>query len=678
MDGEGGNAISTGRERNMSDQPVNAEPRDRNRGTILLIQAVDYDSRMLTGFEPQCAPVSVATIAALTPESFEVDIWDENLDGPIDATTQLPRPHYDIVGISTLFERVGRRVPTLATLFRERGAHICAGGPGISNHLKAINSCVDSIFLNEAEYTWPQFLRDWSQGQPRREYIQVAKPDLAFSPAPAWRTLEKRIPSYRAGSVQTTRGCPFDCEFCDVIYLYGRAQRHKPIANVLTEVRNLEKLGARRIMFTDDEFVGDPRYAKALLTELIPVNNAFAQPLAYHTQFTLTLSHREELLELIADANFWYGVVGIESFNEASLLETNKTQNTHGDIVANCRKILSYGIGINGSLIVGFDSDGPDIFDRILRGVEDACVPMASASILRAIYGTKLWTRMRENKRLWKLSNRDSFAEALQVDILPAGALSRVDLIEGRIYLNNAFANVDNLCRRLRGWVDLLQRVPRVPGPHLQLDDAVRLIRGYEQLRFTPRELHLIEETLEYTRDREPIMLGRVVDSVLNQLRWHRLRTFHSKEQLDAVIAAERAGKLVPDTTPILLPSAFSAAFRKGLLPLVYARLYRNIPDTSLIAEAASEVFVDFLIRLGEQSGAMTVNDFAQPHHKAFLHQLCDRTAARLTGQSPETFVAAEDTEGVPLKGLKKSGLYDAVLKQVGDRLRSLNALVEY
>jgi len=116
------------------------------RGTILLVQAVDYDSRTLTGFQPLCTPLSIATIAALTPEGYEVDLWDENLDGLIDATTLLPRARYDIVGISTLFEQVGHRVPTLARLFRDRGSYICAGGPGISNQLNFISACVDSVF----------------------------------------------------------------------------------------------------------------------------------------------------------------------------------------------------------------------------------------------------------------------------------------------------------------------------------------------------------------------------------------------------------------------------------------------------------------------------------------------------------------------------------------------------
>jgi hypothetical protein len=297
---------------------------------------------------------------------------------------------------------------------------------------------------------------------------------------------------------------------------------------------------------------------------------------------------------------------------------------------------------------------------------------MASASILRATYGTKLWTRMRESKRLWKLPNRDSLPEALQVDILPAGDLSRADLIEGRIYLNNAFANIENLCKRLRGWVALVQRLPRV-AQQIPLDDALRLIRNYEGLSFSPKELRLIEETLEYTRDRAPVMVGRVADAFLNQSRWHRLRTFHNKEQLDAALAAERAGHLVPDTTPILLPSAFSAAFRKNLFPLVYERLFRNLPDTGLIPEAASDVFVDFLVRLSDESAEMDVSDFAELRHTAFLRLLCDRTVARLTGMPPEDFVPVEETDGQPLKGVKRSGLFDAVLKDVGDRLLSLN-----
>ena len=638
---------------------------------ILLIQAVDYDSRTLAGFQPLCTPLSIATIAALTPERFAVDLWDENLSGLINEDTELPRDHYHIIGISTLFEHVGHRVPILSKLFRERGSYVCAGGPGISSQLNFMKSCVDSVFVNEAEYTWPQFLRDWQSGTPKKEYVQVGKPDLAHSPPPKWDAIAASVSKYRSGGVQTTRGCPFDCEFCDVIYLYGRAQRHKPIANVLAEVANLEKLGARRVFFTDDEFRGDPKYTKALLRELIPLNNSFEAPIAFHTQLTLNLSRDAEMMELLADANFWHALIGIESFNEDSLKETNKIQNTGRSIIDDCRKILSYGIGINGSLIIGFDNDGPDTFDRILTGVREACIPFASVSILRATYGTKLWSRMREENRLWKLRSASNIPEALRMDILPKGALTRATLIEGRIYLNKELSNVRNLCDRLRGWVALVERQPRVLDPRqLTLDEAIRRIRRHDALSFTPSELNCIEQTLDLTRQSAPVMMGRVFDSIVSQIWWYRIRTFHTDQQLSAVLAAERAGDLVPDTTPIVLPRVVAKALRTELFELVYGTLYGALDDKTLIPESASEVFVDFLVRLNDEFREIEEEHFPTDQHREFLTLLCDRVVARIAGEKRDH--DADPFDAALLKQAKRSGLVDAVLKEVGDRLTKL------
>src|SRR5690606_20299930 len=129
----------------------------------------------------------------------------------------------------------------------------------------------DVIFLGEAELTWPQFLRDWQQGTHRKEYRQVERPDLATSPAPRWDSVAKDVASYRIAGVQTTRGCPYDCEFCDVIHLFGRQPRHKPVPQVIEEIVALQKLDVRRIFICDDDFIGDKKYAKELLRALIPV-----------------------------------------------------------------------------------------------------------------------------------------------------------------------------------------------------------------------------------------------------------------------------------------------------------------------------------------------------------------------------------------------------------------------
>src|SRR6185437_3007509 len=165
------------------------------------------------------------------------------------------------------------------------------------------------------------------------------------------------------------------------------------------------------------------------------------------------------------------------------------------------------------------------------------------------------------------------------------------------------------------------------------------------------------------------ILMGRVLDSILAQLYWYRIRTYHAEEDLQAVLAAERAGDLIADSKPILLSSAFSAAFRKRLFAIAYARLNSVLPDPKAIPEAASEVFVDYIVRLRDepvtgQAGQEAA--YCEPRHEEFLKLLCDRVAARMTGQSPDAFVrGAAQEETLPMTKVKRSGLYDAVLKEI-------------
>jgi hypothetical protein len=194
----------------------------------------------------------------------------------------------------------------------------------------------------------------------------------------------------------------------------------------------------------------------------------------------------------------------------------------------------------------------------------------------------------------------------------------------------------------------------------------------HRALSLTASEVRLIEETLEHARDTVPVMMGRVLDAILAQLLWYRIRTHHTDEELEATLADERAGDLVPDTKPIRLPGTFANAFRQRLFAVVYTRLFRNLPDRKLIPEAASEVFVDFVVRLMDEADAGAAYTFSDPRHDEFLRTLCDRTVARLIGHSSGTFVAIDEGE-VPIQGLKKTGLYDAVLKEVGDRVARLN-----
>src|ERR1051325_8233299 len=239
---------------------------------ILLISPNAENEALWTSGEEKCGevlnnfmPLGLATVAALSGDGFHVDIWDELVHGVIDETTRFAH-RYDLVGI-TGYKMHIRRCRELAAYFRQRGIPVAIGGPGVSGSPDAYRGHFDHLFVGEVELTWPQFLKDWQQGCAHSEYRQIDKPDLSQSPLPRWDSILDVVHRYSMGVVQTTRGCPFDWQFCDVIYLLGRPSRHKPIANVLAEVREMERLGKDTVFFCDDEFIGDPRYAKDLLRE---------------------------------------------------------------------------------------------------------------------------------------------------------------------------------------------------------------------------------------------------------------------------------------------------------------------------------------------------------------------------------------------------------------------------
>ena len=176
-------------------------------------------------------PLELATIAALTPDDIQVDVWDERVLGSICPSTRLARD-YDLVAITGYLSDY-RRVIELGDLFRARDVLAVVGGVGVTSAPQVFRGHFDVLFLGEAEYTWPQFIADFRAGCRRDQYRQVSKVDLANSPPPNWTGMAGFIKRYGMGAVQTTRGCPFDCEFCDVIYLYGRRPRQKAVGRVL-------------------------------------------------------------------------------------------------------------------------------------------------------------------------------------------------------------------------------------------------------------------------------------------------------------------------------------------------------------------------------------------------------------------------------------------------------------
>jgi radical SAM superfamily enzyme YgiQ (UPF0313 family) len=254
---------------------------------------------------------------------------------PVDLATDA-----DGIGI-TGFVVHKRRMFELAEAFRRRGKLVVAGGPFATLCPEELRGKVDVLVVGEAEYTWPRFVRDYEGGAWQAEYRQDDKPSMLDSPLPRFHLL--KADRYRSMAIQFARGCPFNCEFCDIIVMYGRRPRTKSVAQVLAEVEAIHALGVGNIFVVDDNFIGNKKDAKALLAALIACQDARRYPIEFMTEVSLNVAQDGELLRLMKLAYFTTIFVGIESPTKASLAETHKTQNIREDLVTSVHRIQAAG-----------------------------------------------------------------------------------------------------------------------------------------------------------------------------------------------------------------------------------------------------------------------------------------------------------------------------------------------
>jgi radical SAM superfamily enzyme YgiQ (UPF0313 family) len=643
------------------------------RFRILLIQAGTRPTRDGGGVDQvgmvssaAFVPLPIATIAGLTPGDYEVELFHDAaaLARGLDICQGTFENNYDIVGLSGMAIHLERAID-IARWLKSHNQFVVIGGPGVSGEPETCRGLFDVLFIGEAELIWQRFLRDWEAGRHEAQYVQIDKPDIALSPAPSWNNLSSTLKEYLWGTIQTTRGCPYDCEFCDVIYLFGRRQRHKPIPQVIQELRDQQRLGMERIFICDDEFVADRKYTKALLHEIIRVNNSFPSPVGFSTQLTVTLAKDEELQGLLADANFRRYLVGIESPNAASLRSVNKIQNIRQDLVADIRKILSNGVALIGSMVIGFDEDEEDIFDLHLKFYQDACIPNIYLHLLRADPGTPLWARLRQEERLLDLSplRERGLVNLRNGSNVQPKKMTRTRMLEGFRYTMHELQSWSRWRDRIRGFVELAARERRVrevhPGP-------AEILRLADDLSLPREAKSAIEEVAVYAASERPYMMSIIQDCVLNFSMAVKEYGFVEKsigEQLEL----ERSGAvvLVPDKRPIGVALPLRGLFDRAF-PNVYGRLLGNLSDRADAPVAATRVFVDFFVRWGHE-----VTD-PDDRRLEFLTELADRTTAQLNGVPPEGFVG----DGAPVMDvarMKRERIADSVWKAVGDELRRIS-----
>jgi radical SAM superfamily enzyme YgiQ (UPF0313 family) len=376
--------------------------------------------RILRSLNKKCVfpNLSLPTVAGITPREHDVVLMDENVE-PIDLDVDA-----DIIGL-TGYVIHKRRIFELAAEFRRRGKFVVAGGPLASLCPEELRDKVDVVFVDEAEYTWPRFLKDYEAGQWHAEYRQDEKPSMHDSPLPRFDLL--KIDQYRSMTIQFTRGCPFTCEFCDIIVMYGRRPRAKTVGQVMAEIRELHRLGAHNIFVVDDNFIGNKKDAKQLLTAIIEWQTAHGYPIEFMTEVSLNVSQDDELLALMREANFTTIFIGIESPRTSSLEETKKNQNLRGNLLDSVHKIQRAGLEVMAGMIVGFDHDDPAIFEEQFRFIQDARIPVSMTGLLNALPKTPLYKRLKDAGRLAAESVGDQF---VFTNIVPK-AMSTRELNEG-------------------------------------------------------------------------------------------------------------------------------------------------------------------------------------------------------------------------------------------------------
>jgi radical SAM superfamily enzyme YgiQ (UPF0313 family) len=357
-------------------------------------------------------PLGLLTVAAMLPAEWEKKLVDMNVDHLKDRDIRWA----DYVFIGAMAVQKESACEVVARC-RTCGVRTVAGGPLFTAAPDDFPE-VDHLVLNEAEAALPQFLKDLSKGKARHVYGSKVFPPLDRTPVPLWSLLKMK--RYYAMNLQYSRGCPFRCEFCDITTLYGNKTRTKTTRQVVDELEALYKAGWRgSVFFVDDNFIGNKKKIKdSVLPAMIGWMEKRRRPFELSTEASINLADDEELMRQMIRAGFASVFVGIETPDDRSLKECNKSQNANRDLLASVRRIQRVGLVVRGGFIVGFDNDSPDIFERQIRFVQESRIVTAMVGMLNAPDGSRLHQRLLKEGRLRKEITGDN--TDFSTNIVPA------------------------------------------------------------------------------------------------------------------------------------------------------------------------------------------------------------------------------------------------------------------
>ncbi|HTN87881.1 MAG TPA: radical SAM protein [Sorangium sp.] len=397
-------------------------------------------------------PIGLATIAALTPQDWEISILDENIE-PVDWNADA-----DVVAVGGMSVQYKRQIEILDG-FRRRGCYVVAGGSFASLCPERYAGYADTVIVGEAETIWPEFCADVAARRPRAVYTK--KDDVALSLSPTPRHDLLKWSNYLTGSIQFSRGCPYRCEFCDIIVMFGRKPRIKSLDQIERELDALRAQDVHNVVFVDDNLIGHPAACKKLLEFLVDYQRRHRYRFVFGAEATINAADHPDILRLMREANFAWLFIGIESPDEAALKETRKLQNLRRDQLDSIKTIYSYGIDVFGGFIVGFDADDASVFERQLRFIIDAGIIIAMAGMLMAPPRTPLYERLLKVGRLksTEVDENTLINSGLATNIVPLN-MTQEELSAGVADLHRRLLDDRNIYLRLANKLSYLGPSP--------------------------------------------------------------------------------------------------------------------------------------------------------------------------------------------------------------------------
>jgi radical SAM superfamily enzyme YgiQ (UPF0313 family) len=393
-------------------------------------------------------PLGALTVAAMLPASWNKRLVDMNAHDLAEADLNWA----DYVFISAM---VAQRESARAVIDRCRraGVNTVGGGPLFNSYRDDFRD-VDHLVLGEAETNLPHFVADIETGHPKPLYESGARPPLLSTPVPLWDLINLR--DYSSMSVQYSRGCPFNCEFCDIIIMNGRVPRSKSNDQILAELDALYDRGWRGAVFiVDDNFIGNKKKVKGLLRAVIAWQKQRRRPFTLFTEASVDLAEDGELMDLMVAAGFNKVFLGLETPSEASLRECGKAQNLRRALPESVAIIQQHGLAVMGGFIIGFDNDPPDIFQRQVDFIQNSGVVTAMIGLLTAIPGTQLYKRLESEGRLLFKTSGDNTDVRGSLNFIPK--MDRLTIISGYRWVMSTLYSPEMFYQRIRAFLRYYQ-----------------------------------------------------------------------------------------------------------------------------------------------------------------------------------------------------------------------------